>query len=317
MFCSKIKGLRLWRVSTKKIGIVGLGNIFQKAYAPVLAEHHDQAEFVLISANEDKRHDLAKKYNFAETDVNSDEAAELKLDAVMIHSRTDVHYPQVKYFLENGVNVYVDKPLSTKIKEVEELINLAKEKDLILTVGFNRRFAPLVQEVKKMPDKNEIRVLKYRPNERGSLEFQAYDLLIHSLDTALFLIDDAPSDFQFEFTGSIGKIKSATVIFKTQTASVWAGINLNAGADLEKITVINNQQIADVTDLNQMRVRQGTTYIETDPDKWQQMLTTRGFAPLIELFIGAVNGNNDNPVSLDSVLLTHQVIAEMLETVNE
>lgn len=170
--------------------------------------------------------------------------------------------------------------------------------------------------MKKMPGKNEIRVLKYRPNEKGSLVFQAYDLLIHSLDTALFLIDDTPKDFKFNFSGNIGKIENATIIFKTATASVWAGINLQAGADLEKITVINNQQIADLTDLNQLKVRQNTTNIETAPDKWEQMLTTRGFAPLVAKFIGAVNGENDNPIPLDSVLLTHQVIASMLETVN-
>lgn len=300
----------------KKIGIVGLGNIFQKAYAPVIAQLKDQAEFILISPNEDKRHQLAAKYGFEETDVLWENAAELGLDAVMIHSKTDVHYEQVKYFLENNIHVYIDKPLSTNLDEVIDLIDLAKEKDLILTVGFNRRFAPLVQEMKKMPGKNEIRVLKYRPNEKGSLVFQAYDLLIHSLDTALFLIDDTPKDFQFNFSGNISKIENATIIFKTATASVWAGINLQAGADLEKITVINNQQIADLTDLNQLKVRQNTTNIETAPDKWEQMLTTRGFAPLVAKFIGAVNGENDNPIPLDSVLLTHQVIASMLETVN-
>lgn len=45
------------------------------------------------------------------------------------------------------MDVFVDKPLSEDISEVEELLNLAKKKQRILMVGFNRRFAPMVERL--------------------------------------------------------------------------------------------------------------------------------------------------------------------------
>lgn len=296
-----------------KIGVVGLGGIFQKAYAPVISGLQDQAEFILISQNQEKRQRIAKQYNFSETGIAWQEAAQIGLDAVMIHSATQVHYQQVKYFLGNNINVYVDKPLATELTEVAELIHLAKERQLLLTVGFNRRFAPLVQQLRNFSDKQEISAIKNRPRELSTLDFQAYDLLIHSLDTALYLLNQPVDDISYDVKYQNDTLQTAKIILKTSQTTAVAGISLQTGNDLEEIRLTTSDAIAAVNDLNSLSLRQNSHDQTILPDKWEPMLTTRGFAPLIQAFINAVVTSGENPVSLESVYQSHRIISELLQ----
>ena len=60
-------------------------------------------------------------------------------------------YPLVKELIKNGFkDILVEKPLSTEIKDILELSNLAKEKNSLLRIAFNRRFYPSVISLKKI-----------------------------------------------------------------------------------------------------------------------------------------------------------------------
>ncbi len=58
----------------------------------------------------------------------------LEIDAVIVCTPTNTHYEISKKLLNNGFHVLVEKPLSTRTTEAEELINLAKLNNLILLV---------------------------------------------------------------------------------------------------------------------------------------------------------------------------------------
>ena len=60
------------------------------------------------------------------------EAEAGKIDFVSICTPNFVHYSAAKTFLEHGINVVCEKPLTLKIEEAEELERIAKEKNLIL-----------------------------------------------------------------------------------------------------------------------------------------------------------------------------------------
>ncbi|WP_198031330.1 Gfo/Idh/MocA family protein [Jeotgalibaca sp. PTS2502] len=112
------------------------------------------------------------------------------IDAAFVHAPTAVHFDTIKQLLEASIHVYVDKPISDQIAETEALVALAKEKNLILTCGFNRRFAPHVQALKAIPDKKMILIQKDRVQNFEDVRFAIYDLFIHILDAGLFLLDD-------------------------------------------------------------------------------------------------------------------------------
>ncbi|OUK07992.1 oxidoreductase, partial [Enterococcus faecium] len=95
-----------------------------------------------------------------------------------------------KKCLENGIHVYIDKPLSVHLNEVRELQELADKNQIILMIGFNRRFAPMVEELKRIPDKRLIHLQKNRIAAKETTEFVLYDLFLHLIDTAVYLLDE-------------------------------------------------------------------------------------------------------------------------------
>ncbi len=54
----------------------------------------------------------------------------------------------------------MDKPLATDMVQVNELYDLADAKHVMLTVGFNCRFAPMIQDLAQVTDKTGVRVDK-------------------------------------------------------------------------------------------------------------------------------------------------------------
>ena len=100
---------------------------------------------------------LWEKFKFKYISTSTEEFFEnSKSKNIVITTRHDSHAELIKKSLLNGKNVYVEKPLCINIKqlnEIEEIYNsltYKKSNPQILTVGFNRRFAPLIIKLKKL-----------------------------------------------------------------------------------------------------------------------------------------------------------------------
>jgi polar amino acid transport system substrate-binding protein len=92
---------------------------------------------------------VADQYDF---DYCSDDPSKVFADAetstVFIATRHDTHASYVLDGLKAGKNVYVEKPLCLTTEELQDIADAYKGSDKHLMVGFNRRFAPHVQNVK-------------------------------------------------------------------------------------------------------------------------------------------------------------------------
>ncbi len=112
------------------------------------------------------------------------------VDAVTIASTTRTHFDIAKFFLENGVHVNVEKPMTVTIAEAEELVQIAKNKNLKLQVGHVERFNPALksaQEKLGVPLFIEChRLAAFKP--RGVDVDVVLDLMIHDLDVILSLV---------------------------------------------------------------------------------------------------------------------------------
>ncbi len=78
--------------------------------------------------------------------VLNDNAIEL----VVVNTPDELHYPMVKQALEAGKHVVVEKPATLRSSELKELIELAKQKDLVFTVFQNRRWDGDFRTVEKI-----------------------------------------------------------------------------------------------------------------------------------------------------------------------
>ena len=95
--------------------------------------------------------------------------SEISIDAAIVATPTNTHYEITKKLLNNGINVLVEKPLSTKSNEASELINLADEKNLVLLVDHTFLYNEAINFAIKSIQDGEIGSLLHINFERTNL----------------------------------------------------------------------------------------------------------------------------------------------------
>lgn len=112
------------------------------------------------------------------------------VDAVSIAVPTVCHYRIAKDFLEAGVDVLLEKPITATIEEADELIAIAEAKGLIFQIGFLERFNPAIVALKTVMEKPLfVETHRLHPYfERGTDVDVILDLMIHDLDIILHFV---------------------------------------------------------------------------------------------------------------------------------
>lgn len=107
-----------------------------------------------------------------------------KVDLVTVACSTQYHYEVVKLFLEEGIPVNVEKPMTATLEQAEKLVEISERKNVLLTVGHIERFSPSVNEVKnKSLGFTNLELTRWSPFKfRGSDVSVIFDLLIHDID---------------------------------------------------------------------------------------------------------------------------------------
>jgi predicted dehydrogenase len=113
------------------------------------------------------------------------------VDAVSISVPTQYHFEVAKDFLQQGIGILLEKPITTTLEEADELIRIARETGAVLQVGHLERFNPVVMAlvgILKEPRFIEsIRIAPFKP--RGTDVNVVLDLMIHDIDIIQNLIN--------------------------------------------------------------------------------------------------------------------------------
>lgn len=172
----------------KKVGIVGVGQ-FGQNHARILSESEKCSFAGLFDENKDRAEEVEKKLA---AKVFPDFASLLaEIDILVIVVTTIHHYEFAKKALEAGIHVFIEKPITEKLSQAEELIELAAKNNLKIQVGHIERFNPVVLEIEDKVE-NPIfiechRIAPFTP--RGSDVPVILDLMIHDIDLILSFID--------------------------------------------------------------------------------------------------------------------------------
>lgn len=118
-----------------------------------------------------------------------------KVDAVSIAANTSAHFVLSRFFLEHGVHVLVEKPITVASAEAAALADLADSKGLKLQVGHIERFNPALLAAREGLDRPSfIECHRLAPfTARGADVNVVLDLMIHDLDVILSLVDSKPA----------------------------------------------------------------------------------------------------------------------------
>jgi predicted dehydrogenase len=117
-----------------------------------------------------------------------------KVDAVTIAASTSEHFALARFFLENGVHVLVEKPMTRTSREAAMLTELAESRGLKLQVGHVERFNPALLSARQtLTTVRFIECHRLAPFKgRGADVNVILDLMIHDLDVILSLVEAPP-----------------------------------------------------------------------------------------------------------------------------
>ncbi len=111
------------------------------------------------------------------------------IDAAVVAVPTNLHYEVARACLEKQVHVLIEKPIAATLAEADELVSLARQKNLVLQVGHVQRFSGAFQALARRVDRalyiDAERLAGFK--QRGAEVDVILDLMIHDLDLALSL----------------------------------------------------------------------------------------------------------------------------------
>lgn len=131
------------------VGIIGAGNFTSAMILPCLKKTPAKLKFISSSAGLSGT-TLAKKFGVAQsTTDNNLILKDSEVDLVMVTTRHNAHARMVIDALKAGKHVFVEKPLALNQEELDAVVEAYVESGKTVSVGFNRRFAPLSIQMKK------------------------------------------------------------------------------------------------------------------------------------------------------------------------
>jgi len=113
-----------------------------------------------------------------------------QVDAVTIATPTVGHLEIADAFLDRGVHVLVEKPMTQTTADADRLLRTARERGVCLAVGHTERFNPAVERIKPLvqaPRFIEVHRLGTFPERSLDIDV-VFDLMIHDLDLVLDIV---------------------------------------------------------------------------------------------------------------------------------
>ncbi|HEX9252536.1 MAG TPA: Gfo/Idh/MocA family oxidoreductase [Ignavibacteriaceae bacterium] len=172
------------KLSVGVIGVGHLGKLHSKMFSQI-----DNCEFVgVFDSNPEQAKLVADEFGVKQFDSIDELLSKVK--AVSIAATTSAHYDLAKKCFEKNIHVFVEKPITATIEQGEELVKIAKQKNLKFQVGHIERFNPgLLSLETYISDPMFIqsdRLAQFNP--RGTDVAVVLDLMIHDIDIILSFI---------------------------------------------------------------------------------------------------------------------------------
>lgn len=185
-----------------RICVIGCGYISRSSHGPSYVKYAREREGVILAGccdiDEGRAADYKAGFGFKShyTDIDAMLRTE-KPDAVCITVPVELSAAIAGKVMGKGYPVIMEKPPAKTVREVSELMDIAERMDVPNCVAFNRRYSPMVRELKKkLADQFKTGVIQnisfemYRVNRKDP-DFST--TAIHGIDTVRFL---AGSDYK-------------------------------------------------------------------------------------------------------------------------
>ncbi|MFE5867998.1 Gfo/Idh/MocA family protein [Streptomyces roseifaciens] len=297
-----------------KVGCIGLGDIAQKAYLPVLATRpglelhlHTRTPATLARVAEAHRIPEARCH----TDLDALLAADL--DAAFVHAATAAHPELVTRLLEAGVPVYVDKPLAYDLATSERLVRLARERGVSLMVGFNRRYAPSYTQCLDHP-RDLILMQKNRVGLAEDPRTLVLDDFIHVVDTLRFLAPGPVEHVDVRARVRDGLMHHVVLQLSGDGFTAIGTMNRMSGSTEEILEVSGQDTKRQVLNLSEVIDHKGQPSVRRRGD-WVPVSRQRGIEQTVLAFLDAVRAGK--LLDAEDALATHELCERIVKAASE
>ena len=301
-----------------KVGVIGTGNMGRN-HVRVYSELKDVEEVYVFDIN---RENAKKMEDYGAIVCETIDDLLNHVDAVSVCVSTQYHLEIAKKAIEGDVHCLIEKPITSTVREGEELLNLLEDKDLIIGIGHIERFNPIVEEIKGIV-KNPLYVEMKRHNPTSTRITDATvveDLMVHDIDIVFNVL------FGGEYSlYSAGDIDICAALVKFNSSIVFLSASRKASKKIRTIYIEEEDMSIEGDFMNQ------DIYVYRKPGKYQvederyvqeniiEKVLVNKVEPLkeeLKTFVDCVNSGREFPIT-PSEALNNLRICEEIQRVND
>lgn len=299
------------------LGVLGAGNYANAVFLPAVKKAGGVNLAGISSAGGLTAQHSARKFGFSfASSSNSDILADKNIDLVAILTHHQSHAHLTLEALKKGKHVYCEKPLAIKKADVDEIAGFLKKKNHpVLTIGFNRRFAPLAVTLKEYFNGSaEPFYVNYRVNAGfipathwlqdpeqggGRLVGEA----CHFIDFLCYIIEGSPLRVNVVSLPDQGKYSrdNFVITLEFENGSIGTIAYLSNGSKRfpkEYVEVFNGGKIAILNDFRSLELVDG----DKSEKKHSPFRQDKGHQAAWQAFIDAVRTGGTEPIPYDQLI---------------
>ncbi len=276
-----------------QLGLIGAGNFARNTLLPAIKNSRDIDLVAIASSSGRSAADLGKKFGFSYAASDTKQLIEdEKINTLAILTRHHLHAEQVLTGLKAGKAVFCEKPLALNEKELADIEKqLASKNAPLLTVGYNRRFAPLALKLKDFLAQNETPFTAHYRINAGELPVDHWlrdpaqgggriiGEVCHFVDFLTYLADAPPSSVFAQSLLNSGGTEEDSVLIQIgfpdgSLASISYIANGDRALPKEQLEVFKGGLVAQLDDFTALSLTQSgrTRTSKSTQDKGHQAI---------------------------------------------
>lgn len=178
-----------------KVGVIGVGSLGQH-HARIFSQMSSCELAGIYDVNPQRALEVARLFK-TNAFTSLDELTS-RIDAASVVVPTDKHHDLFQQLAEKNIHMLVEKPIAVTSAEAEEMVHVAKKRNIILQVGHIERFNPVMNFLEsRLTEPKFIEVTRMSPyppqrpegTPRGTEVSVVLDLMIHDLEIILHLVN--------------------------------------------------------------------------------------------------------------------------------
>ncbi len=304
-----------------RVGFIGAGSFAQKFLLPNVA---GKAALVTVAtASGNNATNIAQKYGFAAASGDArDVTGDSRINTVFIATRHNTHARYVLDSLEQGKHVFVEKPLALTEEELETIKTEYEKRNVHLMVGFNRRFAPLIQKMRAVVGDDTRKAITYRVNV-GHIPADHWTQdpevgggriigeVCHFVDLCMYIAGSRPvrlSAFSMEAEPNLLDTVSVNILFANgSVANLSYFANGSKALEKEYLEVYSNGVTAVLRDFKELDIYTGRR-------KTEKSSQDKGHRREVQLFLESVREGKPTPIPFEEIYLSSLLPFKILES---